>query len=550
MKLALRFLLFALLGILLVVAASTALEFRRELDVFDTDLQRDHRVLAGSLAPAFLMTWEHDGQSAAENLLARVNLNEGLLLSRWVPAGSPEAPDPTAPRAPDGLVQVIQNSGHESDMVTYAPVAGASGGGFIEIRESLEPRQRYVTESVVRAVAGGLGILIWCAASYALLGFVLVLKPVRALVAQARRIGTGQFGTRCAAGRSDEIGELAGEMNHMAELLERHEQELNRETNARLQALNQLRHADRLATAGKLASGIAHELGTPLNVVMGRAKLIRNDVLARDDARRNGQIIEDQAARMTLIIRQLLDFARARESKRAATNARDLVERVVRLLQPLAEKQRSVLSFGTLNEGARIDVDSGQLEQVLTNLTVNALQALQSGGVVRFAVYARQPAPQPDDVGGEYVVIEVDDSGPGMAPQVMARVFEPFFTTKEVGEGTGLGLSVAYGIVQEHGGFFTVDSAPGRGSRFCVHLPASDAPARRRPAGGRAAAAALRTSSGAPAPRTIGAASAPRAISGAPAPHVARAESGPAPQTESLRLGKGAVTSPQEKESV
>jgi signal transduction histidine kinase len=366
-------------------------------------------------------------------------------------------------------------------MVTYAPVALASGAGFIEIRESLAPRQRYVTESVLRAVLSGLGILVWCAASYLLLGFVLVLKPVRALVAQARRIGTGEFGTRCAAGRSDELGELAREMNHMAALLEQHQAELDRETNARLQALNQLRHADRLATAGKLASGIAHELGTPLNVVMGRAKLIRNDLQVRAEARRNGQIIEDQAARMTVIIRQLLDFARARESKRAPTNAGELVGRVVRLLQPLAEKQSTVLSFGTLDDAARIDVDAGQLEQVLTNLTVNALQALQAGGVVRFAVYSRQQPLQPDGTGGEQVVIEVDDSGPGMAPQIMARVFEPFFTTKDVGEGTGLGLSVAYGIIQEHGGFFTVDSAPGRGSRFCVHLPASDVPPRRSP---------------------------------------------------------------------
>jgi signal transduction histidine kinase len=505
MKLALRFLLFALLGILLVVAASTALEFRRELDVFDTDLQRDHRVLARALAPAFLISWEQDGQSAAESLLARVNASEGLLRSRWIAPDSPDAPDPALPRGPDGFLQVVQTGPAQSEMVTYAPIPGLPGGGFIEIRESLAPREQYVTESVIRAVAGGVGILLWCAASYLLLGYLLVLQPVRALVAEARRIGNGQFETRCAARRSDELGELAGEMNHMAELLGQHQAELDRETNARLQALNQLRHADRLATAGKLASGIAHELGTPLNVVMGRAKLIRNDQKIREEARRNGQIIEDQAARMTAIIRQLLDFARARESKRVHANARELVERVVRLLQPLAEKQNSTLAFGQLEMDARIDVDAGQLEQVLTNLTVNALQALQTGGLVRFAVYSREAPHEQDGSTGKYVVIEVDDSGPGMAPQVMARVFEPFFTTKEVGEGTGLGLSVAYGIVQEHGGFFTVDSAPGRGSRFCVHLPASDdgnarRPAPRAPKAGRAAVA--RTGKGlAPQPR-------------------------------------------------
>jgi len=474
MKLALRFLLFALLGILLVVAGSTALNFRRELGLFDIDLQRDHRVLAHALAPAFLMTWERDGQAAALGLLSRVNQTEGLLQSRWVPAGSPGAPGPELSPTPDGLLQVVQQaSSNASEMVTFAPVQGPAGAGFIEIRESLEPRQRYVTGSVVRAVLGGLGILAWCAASNLLLGVLLVMRPVQALVAQARRIGDGEFGTRCAAGRPDELGELAREMNHMASLLEQHREELTAETDGRLQALNQLRHADRLATAGKLASGIAHELGTPLNVVLGRAKIIRSAPGVREDAARNAQIIEEQVSRMTKIIRQLLDFARTRESRRVPADASELVEHVVGLLQPLAEKQGTALALGPLASDVRIDADASQLEQVLSNLTVNALQALQSGGTVRFGVHTTPARTAEGAARDEYVVIDVEDTGPGMAPQVMARVFEPFFTTKEVGEGTGLGLSVAYGIVQEHGGFFTVDSALGRGSRFSVHLPSS-----------------------------------------------------------------------------
>jgi signal transduction histidine kinase len=474
MKLALRFLLFALLGILLVVAGSTALNFRREIASFDLDLQRDHRVLAHALAPAFVMTWEHEGKAGALRLLSRVNLTEGLLQSRWVPADSPGAPGPELPRGEDGLLQVVQHpSSTLSEMVTFAPVQGPAGAGFIEIRESLEPRQQYVTESVVRAVVGGLGILAWCAASNLLLGVLLVMRPVQALVAQARRIGDGEFTTRCAEGRPDELGQLAREMNHMAGLLEQHREELTAETNGRLQALNQLRHADRLATAGKLASGIAHELGTPLNVVLGRAKIIRNAPGVRDDVARNAQIIEEQVSRMTKIIRQLLDFARTRDSRRVPSNASELVERVVGLLKPLAEKQGTALSLASLDSDVRIDADAGQLEQVLSNLTVNALQALQSGGVVRFGVRATPSGTPEGAARDEYVVIDVEDTGPGMAPQVMARVFEPFFTTKDVGEGTGLGLSVAYGIVQEHGGFFTVDSALGRGSRFSVHLPSS-----------------------------------------------------------------------------
>ncbi|HVZ33977.1 MAG TPA: HAMP domain-containing sensor histidine kinase [Polyangiaceae bacterium] len=479
MKLALRFLLATFLGILLVVAASTALNFRRELKDYDEDSQRDHRVLAHALVPAFLTTWDREGQPAALRLLGRVNLTEETLQSRWIPMSDPGSPSAQLPRTSDGLIQVVQPSPQGGDMVTFAPVdRSPPERGYIEIRESLAPRQRYVTESVVRAVLGGAGIFAWCTASCVLLGFLLVLRPVRALVAQARQIGAGRFDTRCVVTRGDELGQLAGEMNHMADLLQRHSVELAEQTDARLLALNQLRHADRLATAGKLASGIAHELGTPLTVVMGRAKLIRNDASLREDTRRNAQIVEEQAERMTRIIRQLLDFTRAREPKRTATSASELVERVVGLLTPLAEKQGTRLMLGGLRNDALIDADSGQLEQVLTNLTMNALQALVSGGVVTFSVKAER-AVAPDRVApDDYVVIEVQDTGPGMPPQVVARVFEPFFTTKEVGEGTGLGLSVAYGIVQEHGGFFTVESAVGKGSRFCVHLPKGEGSSR------------------------------------------------------------------------
>src|SRR6186713_3125616 len=108
MKLALRFLLFALLGILLVVAGSTWLNFRREIALFDVDLERDHRVLAHALTPAFVMTWEHEGQAAALRLLSQVNLTEGLLQSRWVPAADPGAPSPALTAAQDGLLQVVQ----------------------------------------------------------------------------------------------------------------------------------------------------------------------------------------------------------------------------------------------------------------------------------------------------------------------------------------------------------------------------------------------------------------------------------------------------------
>jgi two-component system NtrC family sensor kinase len=479
MKLALRFLLSTLLGILVVVAGGTALNVRREVAVFDADLQRDHRVLAHSLAPAFAMTWEHDGPSAALRLLDQVNTSEGFLRSRWIPADSSEVPGPDLVRGSEGVVQTVQGGAQDREIVTFAPVRLPRASGFIEIRESTNPRSRYVTESIIRAVLGGLGLLAWCGASSMALGTYFIGRPVQALVTQARKIGSGQFEARSSSGRADELDALGQEMNQMAEILEQNRRKLQEETHGRLEALNQLRHADRLATAGKLASGIAHELGTPLNVVSGRAKLIRNNEGASPELRRNAQIIEDQVVRMTRIIRQLLDFARAGESHRTAANARDLVERARGLLLPLAKKQGARIDLDEPIEDAHIDADVGQMEQVLSNLIVNALQAMRDQGVVTLRSSTKRLMPPGSTRADDYAVIEVRDTGPGMPPQIMTRVFEPFFTTKGVGEGTGLGLSVAYGMVQEHGGFLSVASSPGHGSCFSVHLPLAQPQSRR-----------------------------------------------------------------------
>jgi signal transduction histidine kinase len=272
--------------------------------------------------------------------------------------------------------------------------------------------------------------------------------------------------------RRDEIGDLALEINAMADRLGVARDRLALETNARLGALNQLRHADRLATVGKLASGVAHELGTPLNVVAGRAKMIRTSGEASDNVRRNARIVEEQAERMVRIIRQLLDFARAGQSSVERFDPKRLAEQTLTLVQPDADKRGVRLELTAPAELAELEGDRGQIQQVLTNLLVNAIHAMRKPGTVTLSLEERLRQRSETEPARRYVVLHVVDEGIGMAPEVASRVFEPFFTTKEVGEGTGLGLSVAFGIVEEHGGFLEVETAPGRGSRFSVNLPA------------------------------------------------------------------------------
>jgi signal transduction histidine kinase len=179
---------------------------------------------------------------------------------------------------------------------------------------------------------------------------------------------------------------------------------------------------------------------------------------------------------MTRIIRQLLDYARRGPPEKDRQDLRRLAAQVLTLLETLASKRGVMLRLQSDLSEVPVIADQTQIQQALTNLVVNAIQASQSGGTVDVSVCAsshnRPPASSRDSAaGGEFFEVSVQDHGEGMPPELLARVFEPFFTTKPVGESTGLGLSVANDIVEEHGGWITAESEPGRGSRFSLFLP-------------------------------------------------------------------------------
>ncbi len=176
---------------------------------------------------------------------------------------------------------------------------------------------------------------------------------------------------------------------------------------------------------------------------------------------------------MTQIIKQLLGFARRRQPQRKQESLRAIAQQTLDLLRPMAQKKGT--TFASLDPllDPVVEVDASLVEQALTNLVVNAIQAMPTGGTISVGVAVEMASP-PADLGGkkaEYACVHVDDQGIGMTSEQMAHIFEPFFTTKEVGEGTGLGLSVAYGIVRDHGGWIGVASTIGKGSRFSIYLP-------------------------------------------------------------------------------
>ncbi len=223
----------------------------------------------------------------------------------------------------------------------------------------------------------------------------------------------------------------------------------------------QLRHADRLATIGQLAAGVAHEMNEPLSSILGFAQLALKNTDVPPQVAEDLQEIVGSSLRAREIIKKLLLFARQTPPRMTACNLNQIVDEALFLLEAGGRKH-SVTFVRHLAAGLpEVDADPLQLRQVVVNLVVNALQAISGPGQINLETRA-------DAAGIELVV---SDTGCGMTPEVLKQIFNPFYTTKDVGEGTGLGLSVVHGIVTTHGGTIHATSEPGKGARFVMRLP-------------------------------------------------------------------------------
>jgi signal transduction histidine kinase len=459
-----------------VIAGLETVEVRRELSRAAQDMQHDHRLLGHTLGGSFVRAWELEGEEQALMLLAQANRFQGQVRLSWLWLDSPQAaelsPEQRALLLAGKDLSFIDDRRVPGLLRSFTPVEIGPRRGVIELTEPLTEQRLHVRQTVMgTAVATGAITLAFLLVAMAM-GRRLVGRPVEQLVELARSIGQGNLEARVHFPQKDELSTLADAMNQMAGALASARAQVAQETAARLATLEHLRHADRLGTVGKLASGVAHELGTPLNVVLGRAKMIASGEAEGEETREYARIITQQVQHMTGIIRQLLDFARRRTPQRAPEDLVALVVRTLQLLRPMAARRNIVLSCEASGP-VDLEVDAGQLQQALTNLIVNGLQAMKRPGMLRVRV-GRARALPPTELGGpeaEWVRVDVMDEGEGISPEVLPQVFEPFFTTKDVGEGTGLGLSVSYGLIRDHGGWISVSSEPGRGSCFSIFLP-------------------------------------------------------------------------------
>lgn len=483
MKLARKLIIALCVTIFAAMAFQAFLRLKSQERFFAADSLRDLRATARATASGIEAVWRYDGEGRAQRFVQEVNLLREEIELRWVWIDEPGVAE--NPLFIDAAALAQLRDGTEVNRVSetddgprrflYWPLPfGDARPAALEISESLDTEKDFIRTSQWTIVLTALGVALICGLVTTALGVWFVGRPMRLLSEKARRVGSGDLSGPLHLAQRDEIGQLAAEINAMCERLAEAQARSAADTEARIRAIEQLRHADRLRTVGQLASGVAHELGTPLHVVSGHAGMIRAGDLSYDETRASAEVIAEQAQRMTAIIRQLLDFSRSSGRRAVDGDLGDVAASTLDMLGPFAEKRGIALRLERHAADTIAAIDHNQMQQALTNLVVNAVQASAHGSEVVLQVGrdVRTP-PQGIDRGAPRacVVLTVVDHGSGIAREHQARVFEPFFTTKDVGDGTGLGLAVAWGIVREHGGWIEVASEPGRGSRLAIVLP-------------------------------------------------------------------------------
>jgi signal transduction histidine kinase len=361
--------------------------------------------------------------------------------------------------------------------------------GFIGAEMAATARRLFPLFLVVVAVVG-------VVVSFALRQ--TAIKPLRRLLEGIDAVGEGDLSRVILAQRDDEIGTIAGRFNAMTGSLREVREEGQRGAKARLALEARLRQSEKLATIGQMAAEIAHEVGTPLNVIGGRARAI-GKIIGRQSGETSGEIVKNPSAevaknagiiggeveRITKIIRQVLDFSRPRGPTVTRVRVPAIVAEAVAFLGETTRRQGIAVELQPPAAAGSSDIpdipgDPDQIQQVCLNLLMNAIHAMPTGGTLRIATtrVVRRKGGLDLAAPGEYVVLEISDSGSGIPEAHRDKIFEPFFTTRDEGQGTGLGLAVSNGIVKDHDGWIEVESPGGEtpgGAVFRVFLPTGSA---------------------------------------------------------------------------
>jgi len=291
------------------------------------------------------------------------------------------------------------------------------------------------------------------------------------------RVAGGDLDYTININRKDEMGELANAFNAMNHDLKKAKNELmdwgntlekkvREKTEAIHRAQAQLIHSEKLASLGRMAAGVAHEINSPLTGIVTFGHLLLKKFPPGTQEREDIEVIIDQANRCSTIIKGLLGFARASAAEKALTNINDVLHSSMNIVRNKADFFDIKLITNFDPALLRVKADSSQLQQVFLNMIMNAADAMEGKGTLTLTT--RNITENDRD----FVEVEFRDTGPGIPEENLEKLFEPFFTTKPVGKGTGLGLAVSHGIIQDHDGKIRVKTKINEGSSFFIRLPA------------------------------------------------------------------------------
>ncbi len=328
--------------------------------------------------------------------------------------------------------------------------------GVLDISMSLRDVDRETRASENRLVLFGLGAIAAVSLIIYLLVDQIVLKPVHKIVDATRKVAAGDLHYKIALEKRDEIGQLASSFNEMTQKL--------------AEAQRQVYQSQKLAAVGQLAAGVAHEINNPLTGVLSYSSFLLKRAQDKPEFKEDLEVIVRETKRCRGIVQGLLDFARQSPPEKHESDITDIFERALRIVQTQIDPLRVELKKDIRDDLPKIYADANQIQQVLVNLLLNANDAMAAdGGTLSVSARLAGDGGVAAAQSGK-IEIRVSDTGCGIAPENLQKIFDPFFSTKGP-KGTGLGLAVAWGIVEKHNGRIEAESELGKGTTFRVVLP-------------------------------------------------------------------------------
>jgi two-component system NtrC family sensor kinase len=302
-----------------------------------------------------------------------------------------------------------------------------------------------------------------------------VTRPVRELVKGTRKVAEGDLDYSISIKGEDEIAQLASSFSRMTSDLRKAdlelvewgktlEQKVEERTEELIKTENQLIQSDKVASLGKLAAGVAHEINSPLTGILTYSSLLLKEKKEGDPDREDLEVIVNETNRCKNIVKGLLDYARQTAPQKVLSDINELVTKSIDLISHQASLQNVMVEKKTHPDLPKIMIDLGQIQQVFINILLNAIEAMPQGGTL--TVWT--------GIVDDMIAVRFTDTGVGIPKENLPKILDPFFTTKEQGKGTGLGLSVSYGIIERHKGKLEVKSKVGKGTTFTVKLPVNE----------------------------------------------------------------------------